>query len=74
MKKQKTDGVLNDEILIAALEDHVPLEAMKMICGMSPDDVRKFMKKNLSPRNFVKWRRRVEGSVLKNPKKRPHKA
>lgn len=62
--------VLDDEILIAALEDQVPLEAMKMICGMSPDDVRKFMKVRLTQKNFVKWQNRVRGSPRKHPKKR----
>ncbi len=79
-KKQKTEkrkdrlGALEsqdfDRLVKMALEDRTPFELIELQFGLKPDDVVIFMRRQLSPTSFRRWRKRAhEQGQLKNPKK-----
>ena len=47
------------EIIELALSDHVSFNSIKLIYGISEDDVKKLMRDNLKPRSYKSWRNRV---------------
>ena len=47
------------EIIELALSDHVSFNSIKLIYGISEDDVKKLMRDNLKPRSYKSWRKRV---------------
>jgi len=47
------------EIIELALSDHVSFNSIKLIYGISEDDVKKLMRDNLKPRSYKLWRKRV---------------
>ncbi len=47
------------EIIFMALSDHVSFEQIRTVHGLSPDQVKELMRKNLAPGSYRAWRRRV---------------
>ena len=47
------------EIIELALSDHVSFNSIKLIYGISEDDVKKLMRDNLKPRSYKSWWKRV---------------
>ncbi len=65
-----TDRELN-RIIEMAWEDRTPFEAIKFQFGISESEVIKLMRRNLKPKSFKLWRKRVNTGVSqKHLKKR----
>ncbi len=59
-----------DRIIKMALEDRTPFELIEAQFNLKPDDVVIFMRQQLNPTSFKRWRKRAhEQGQLKNPKK-----
>ncbi len=53
-------------------EDRTPFEAMALFTGLSANEVIKLMRKILSAKDFIRWRKRANNhGALKHQKKRP---
>ena len=59
-----------DRIIEMAWEDRTPFDAIKFQFGVSEAQVKALMKKNLKPRSYQLWRKRVENCTTKHAKKR----
>ena len=59
------------KIIRAALADDVPFENIAYEFGLVENDIISLMKKELPIKQFVKWRNRARGSILKHIKKQP---
>ncbi|MFK7862950.1 MAG: TIGR03643 family protein [Pseudohongiellaceae bacterium] len=57
-------------IIEMAWEDRTPFEAIENQFSLSEADVIKFMRKNLKPKSFNRWRERVSGRDTKHVKLR----
>ena len=57
-------------VIEMAWEDRTPFEAIERLFGMNESDVIKFMRRNLKPRSFRLWRKRVSGRATKHVKLR----
>ncbi len=55
-----------DRIISMAWEDRTPLEAIEYQFGLNEKQVIKFMKEQMHPRNWRKWRARVQGRKTKH--------
>ncbi len=53
------DAALVGEIVQMALSDHVSFEQIKALHGLSPDEVKALMRRELKPGSYVAWRKRV---------------
>lgn len=60
-----------DRIIEMAWEDRTPFDAIKMQFGLSEDEVKALMKREMHPRNWRKWRARVQGRITKHAKRHP---
>lgn len=47
------------EIIQMALSDHVGFDDIRVLHGLSPDQVKALMRSQLSPGSYRSWRRRV---------------
>lgn len=52
-----------DRIIEMAWEDRTPFEAIKFQFGLTQGEVEKFMRKELKPGSFRRWRKRVSSGV-----------
>lgn len=52
-----------DRIIEMAWEDRTPFEAIKFQFGLTQGEVEKFMRKELKPSSFRRWRKRVSSGV-----------
>lgn len=72
-RKHRIDAIAiedYDRVIKMALEDRTPFELIEHQFGLKPDDVVKFMRGQLSPASFLRWRKRVsERAHLKHPQK-----
>lgn len=60
-----------DRIIQMGWEDRTPFEAITFNYGISKDQIVDLMKKELNPKNYLKWKKRVNNtSIQKNYKKR----
>ena len=59
-----------DNIIKLAWSDKVSFEKIKRIHGISESEVIKIMRRNLKPKSFKIWRKRVTGRTRKHEKKR----
>ncbi|NJX15494.1 TIGR03643 family protein [Tamlana crocina] len=59
-----------DRIIEMAWEDRTTFEAIKFQFGLKEQEVIKFMRKQLKPRSFIVWRKRVQGRKTKHKKLR----
>lgn len=67
-KYQITDRDL-DRIIEMAWEDRTPFDAIKDQFGLSEAEVIKLMRREMHPRNWRKWRARVQGRSTKHRQK-----
>ena len=59
-----------DRIIEMAWEDRTPFEAIFMQFGIKEDQVKALMKKELKPKSYENWRKRVENCKTKHLNKR----
>ena len=59
-----------DRIIGMAWEDRTPFEAIEFLFGLSEAEVIQLMKLQMHPRNWKKWRARVQGRKTKHQKLR----
>ena len=59
-----------DRIISMAWEDRTTFEAIEYQFGLSEKEVIKFMQEQMHPRNWRKWRARVQGRKTKHEKLR----
>ena len=59
-----------DRIISMAWEDRTTFEAIEFQFGLTEKEVIKFMKEQMHPRNWRKWRARVQGRRTKHEKLR----
>ncbi|MCP9198917.1 TIGR03643 family protein [Gramella sp. GC03-9] len=59
-----------DRIISMAWEDRTTFEAIEYQFGLTEKEVIKFMKEQMHPRNWRKWRARVQGRKTKHEKLR----
>ncbi|WP_224483346.1 TIGR03643 family protein [Robertkochia aurantiaca] len=55
-----------DRIIEMAWEDRTPFDAIEMQFGLDEKDVITFMRRNLKPGSFRRWRKRVQGRATKH--------
>jgi uncharacterized protein (TIGR03643 family) len=55
-----------DRIIEMAWEDRTPFDAIEAQFGLKEDDVKALMKREMHPRNWRKWRERVNGRITKH--------
>jgi len=53
------DEATISEIIHMALSDHVSFHQISVVHGLSPDQVKQVMRKNLAPGSYRAWRKRV---------------
>jgi uncharacterized protein (TIGR03643 family) len=59
-----------DRIIEMAWEDRTPFEAIFIQFGIKEDQVKALMKKELKPKSYENWRKRVENCKTKHLNKR----
>lgn len=59
-----------DRIIAMAWEDRTPFEAIEYQFGLNEKQIIKFMQEQMHPRNWRKWRARVQGRKTKHAKLR----
>ena len=59
VKRQDLDEATKSEIIEMALSDHTSFDAIKMLHGVSADDVKTLMRANLKSGSYRAWRKRV---------------
>jgi uncharacterized protein (TIGR03643 family) len=59
-----------DRIVEMAWEDRTPFEAIRFQFGLSEAEVIRLMKREMTLKNWKKWRARVQGRVTKHQAKR----
>ena len=59
-----------DRVVQMAWEDRTPFEAIKLQFDLSEKDVIRLMKKEMTDKNWRKWRKRVQGRKTKHLKLR----
>ena len=59
-----------DRVIAMAWEDRTTFEAIEYQFGLTEKDVIKFMQEQMHPRNWKKWRARVQGRKTKHKKLR----
>ena len=67
-KYQLTDRSV-DRIIEMAWEDRTPFDAIESQFGLTEAEVIKLMRREMHPRNWRKWRARVQGRATKHAKK-----
>lgn len=60
-----------DRIIGMAWEDRTPFEAIEIQFGVSEADVIKIMRREMTEKNFKKWRARVQGRKTKHANRMP---
>ena len=55
-----------DRVIEMCWEDRTPFEAIDYQFGLKEDDAIKIMRKNLKPKSFKVWRKRVSGRKTKH--------
>ncbi|MEL7498251.1 MAG: TIGR03643 family protein [Planctomycetota bacterium] len=59
-----------DRVIQMAWEDRTTFDAIRVQFGLSPGDVIKLMRNELSPRSFKLWRNRTSGRKTKHLNRR----
>ena len=59
-----------DRIIAMAWEDRTPFEAIEYQFNLTEKEVIQFMREQMHPRNWRKWRARVQGRKTKHSKLR----
>ena len=55
-----------DRVIEMCWEDRTPFEAIEHQFGLKEEDAIKIMRKNLKPKSFKVWRKRVSGRKTKH--------
>ena len=55
-----------DRVIEMCWEDRTPFEAIEYQFGLKEDEAIKIMRKNLKPKSFKIWRKRVSGRKTKH--------
>ena len=53
------DEATISEIIHMALSDHVSFYQISVVHGLTPDQVKEVMRKNIAPGSYRSWRKRV---------------
>ena len=53
------DFAMIGEIIEMALSDHVSFDAIREVHGLSPDEVKALMRRELKPGSYRAWRKRI---------------
>ena len=69
MSKNKINIGYISEIIELAWKDRASFESINEQYGLSEGDVIKIMRKNLKPKSFKTWRKRVSGRSSKHKRK-----
>ena len=69
MKKNKLNVDHISEIIDLAWKDKTSFDAIREQFGISEDNVIRIMRKNLKPKSFKTWRKRVSGRASKHKRK-----
>ena len=59
VKRSELDEAIKSEIIEMALSDHTSFDAIKLLHGVSADDVKALMRANLKSGSYRAWRKRV---------------
>ncbi len=62
-----------NRLIQMAWQDRTTFDAIYLQYGLTENQVKKLMKKLLSPKAFKRWRRRVQGRSTKHKNKTYHK-
>jgi uncharacterized protein (TIGR03643 family) len=57
--KELSEGEVG-EVIQMALSDHVSFDAIRELYGLSPDQVKALMRRELRPPRYRAWRKRIE--------------
>jgi uncharacterized protein (TIGR03643 family) len=57
--KPTFDPAIESEIIEMALSDHVSFAHIRLLHGVSPDEVKRLMRQRLKPGSYRAWRKRV---------------
>lgn len=55
----QTDRALVSEVIQMALSDHVGFRQIQAVHGLSPDEVKALMRRELKRGSYVAWRKRI---------------
>jgi uncharacterized protein (TIGR03643 family) len=66
MKNQHLTSIQIDRIIEMAWEDRTPFEAIEVQFGTTEAQVIEIMRKELKPKSFTLWRKRVQGRKTKH--------
>ena len=67
MRNKYSSNYINlDRIIEMAWEDRTPFDAIKSQFGINEDFLKKILKKNLSDKMYINWRKRVAGRKTKH--------
>lgn len=53
------DSALVSEIIEMALSDHISFDTIRKLHGVSPDQVKALMRRELKPSSYRAWRKRI---------------
>ena len=73
-KNQKLSARDTDRIVGMAWEDRTPFEAIEFQFGLTEKEVIQLMKREMTLKNWKKWRARVQGRKTKHAKLRIHES
>jgi len=59
MKLPDLDAASVGEVIALALSDHVVFSAIQQVHGLTPDQVKVLMRRELKPGSYQAWRKRV---------------
>lgn len=68
-KQQELSEQLTDLVIRMAWEDRTSFEQIEKSTGLREKDVIALMRRELKPRSFKLWRKRVSGRVTKHRKR-----
>ena len=66
MDTNKLNEIEIDRIIEMAWEDRTPFEAIQFQFGLTEKEVIELMRKEITERNWKKWRKRVQGRKTKH--------
>lgn len=71
-KENFTEGDYN-RIVEMAWQDRTHFDVIQTLYGLSENEIKKLMRKLISPQAFKRWRKRVQGRKTKHAKHCAHK-
>tara|TARA_B100001029_G_scaffold168516_1_gene162637 strand:+ start:142 stop:393 length:252 start_codon:yes stop_codon:yes gene_type:complete len=66
MREINMEFIDEDRIIEMCWEDRTPFEAIEHQFGLKEDEAIKIMRRNLKPKSFKVWRKRVSGRNTKH--------